>query len=142
MDDIVVACRSDHTLQQIKQDICRKFAVKDLGKLHHFLGMKVVQDDATGDVWVGQPVYVDKVLKKFGMQEAKAVSTPVDTSAKLTRADGETEEKIESVGGWVFTISIDRNTTRYLLGCWKRCQVLSKSNKETLDCSKKDTKVS
>ena len=108
--------------------------------------MKVIQDDATGDVWVGQPVYVDKVLKRFGMQEAKAVSTPVDTSAKVTQADGETEEKIDpklyqSVVGCLLYLSTGTRQ-RYLLCCWKHCQVLIKSNKETLDGSKKDTKVS
>ncbi len=40
VDDIVIACE-----RLIKREICRKFAVKDLGKLHHFLGMKIVQDD-------------------------------------------------------------------------------------------------
>jgi len=90
VDDIMVACKSDKQLKQIKGDICRRFAVKDLGKLHHFLDIGIVWDDTSGDVWIGQPVYVEKVLNKFGMQDAKPVSTPVDASVKLTKAvDGE-----------------------------------------------------
>ena len=81
---------SDERLEQIKQDICQTFDVKDLGKLHHFLGMKIVQNDATGDVWMGQPAYIERVLKKYGMQDAKSVSTPVDLGTKLAKfADGD-----------------------------------------------------
>ena len=86
VDDIVIACKSEERLRRIKHDICQKFDVKDLGKLHHFLGMKIIQDDATGDVWIGQTAYADKVLKEYGMQDAKNVGTPVDVGAKLTKA--------------------------------------------------------
>ena len=50
VDDIVVACKSEAKLKEFKQGLCRKFDVKDLGKLHHFLGLKVVQDEGSGDV--------------------------------------------------------------------------------------------
>ena len=53
VDDIVITCKSDMRLKQIKQDLCKKFTVKDLGILRYFLGMKIIQDDATGDIWVG-----------------------------------------------------------------------------------------
>ena len=92
VDDIVVACQSDEQLVRIKKDICQKFAVKDLGKLHHFLGIRVVQDDNT--VWLGQPLYVEKVLTRFGMQDANPISTPVDPSTKLTKA-AEGDEKFD-----------------------------------------------
>ena len=94
VDDIVVACKSADRLKQVKQDICRRFAVKDLGKLSHFLGIRIVQDESSGDIWVGQPVYVEKILNLFGMQDAKAVATPVDTSVKLTKA-GDDEEAFD-----------------------------------------------
>lgn len=86
VDDIVVACKSEVRMKEFKQSLCRKFDVKDLGKLHHFLGMKVVQDEVSGDVWIGQSAYVDKVLERFGMQDAKSVITPVDTGTKLVKA--------------------------------------------------------
>ena len=92
VDDIVVAYKSEARLKKFKQGLCRKFDVKDLGKLHHFLGMKVVQDEVSGDVWIGQPGYVGKVLNRFGMQEAKSIVTPVDTSNKLVKAAEDDEE--------------------------------------------------
>ena len=34
----------------------------------------------------GQPAYIEKLLNKFGMQDAKPVSTPVDTSVNIIKA--------------------------------------------------------
>ncbi len=68
--------------------------MKDLRKLHHFLGMKIVQDESSGDVWIGQP---DKVIRKYGMQDAKCVSTPVDPSNKLVKAEDGEESFDQSV---------------------------------------------
>ena len=47
VDDIVIAYKSDMRLKQIKQDLCKKFNVKDL---RYFLGMKIIQNDATDDI--------------------------------------------------------------------------------------------
>ena len=86
VDDIVIACRNEERIKEVKRALCMKFDVNDLGELHHFLGLKVVQDKVSGDVWIGQPAYVRKVLERFGMQDAKSVATPVDTSSKLVKA--------------------------------------------------------
>lgn len=85
VDDIVIACRNEERIKEVKRALCMKFDVNDLGELHHFLGLKVVQDKVSGDVWIGQPAYVRKVLERFGMQDAKSVATPVDTSSKLVK---------------------------------------------------------
>ncbi len=77
VDDIVFACKTEEKLERFKDALCSKFDVKMLGKLRYFLGLKVVQDETSGDVWLGQSCYVHSTLKKFGMFEAKSV---VDTS--------------------------------------------------------------
>ena len=50
IDDIIVAAKSDKKLAEVKKELATRFDIKDLGKLHHFLGMKIVQDEATGSV--------------------------------------------------------------------------------------------
>ena len=62
-----------------------------MGKLHYFLGTKILQDEKSGNIWIGQPVYTNNLLKRFGMQDCKAVSTPVDTSTKLVKATSDDE---------------------------------------------------
>ena len=86
VDDIIVAAQSDNKLAEVKKELASQFDIKDRGKLHHFLGMKIVQDEATGSVWIGQPAYTESILKKFGMENAKISPTPVDPSNKLVKA--------------------------------------------------------
>ena len=85
VDDIVMASKSKARLAEVKQSLTKKLDIKDLGRLHHFLGMKIVQDETTGKVWVGQQVYTENLLRKFEMENAKPVATPVDNSTKLVK---------------------------------------------------------
>ena len=94
VDDIVMASKSTAQLAEFKKSLATKFDIKDLGRLHHFLGMKVIQDEAKGNIWFGQQAYTKKLLRRFGMEDAKPVATPVDTSNKLVKAT-ESEECID-----------------------------------------------
>ena len=91
VDDIIVAARIDKMLAEVKKEFTSQFDIKDLGELRHFLGMKIVHAEATGSVWIGQPAYTKSILKKFGMENAKVSSTPVDSSNVLVKAYEEDE---------------------------------------------------
>ena len=97
VDDIVIGGRGEKRVKDFKLALGEKFDVKDLGRLHFFLGMKIVEDASTGDIWMGQPAYLEKVVEKFGMKEAKSVPTPVDTSTKLMKAESG-EEEVDATG--------------------------------------------
>jgi len=56
------------------------------------LGVNIVQDQRTGNVWIGQPTYAESILQRFGMENAKTVSTRVDPSTKLVKATEECED--------------------------------------------------
>ena len=40
-------------------------------------------------MWIGQQSYTESILKKFGMEDAKNIRTPVDISTKLTKEGNE-----------------------------------------------------
>ena len=65
--------------------------MKDLGPLHHFPGVKVVQDRLTGVIGIGQPSYTEKILQRFGMSDSKPVSTPVNPDVKLVPSESPDE---------------------------------------------------
>ena len=94
VDDIVLATKDENRLNDVKQALAKHFDIKDMGALHYFLGMKVIQNAETNEVWMGQPAYTQNLLQKFGMESAKPVKTPVDTSTKLVKAT-EVEECID-----------------------------------------------
>ncbi len=95
MDDIVIGGNGEKNVKDFKLALGEKFDVKDLGWLHYFLGIKIAEDVNTGNLRMGQPTYyIEKVLQKFGITEAKSVASPVDPSTKLIKDEGE-EEKVE-----------------------------------------------
>ena len=63
VDDIVLAARSEERIKEVKGALSAKFDIKDMGILHHFLGMSVVQDEAQGHAWIGQPTYTENLLE-------------------------------------------------------------------------------
>ena len=60
--------------------------MKDLGALHHFLGMQVQR---SGDgLLLSQRQYMLDILERAGMTECKPCSTPADTNPKVAAVDG------------------------------------------------------
>ena len=55
--------------------------MKDLDMMHYFLSMEVWQNvDA---ISLGQGKYVVEILKRFGMMDCKAMTTPMASNLKL-----------------------------------------------------------
>ena len=91
VDDIVLAGKSGKRMTEVKETLAKQFQMKDMGDLHYFLGVKIVQDKESGGVYVGQPAYSKNILEKFGMESAKSVNTPVEVSLKLLKAKEDDE---------------------------------------------------
>ena len=90
VDDIILAGENSTTMSKAKSDIFDRFDAEDMGELHHFLGVKVVQNINTGEIWIGQPTYSRDLLEKFNMSHSNPTDTPVDVGAKLMkRQEGE-----------------------------------------------------
>eukprot|EP00253_Pinus_taeda_P019682 PITA_19682 len=62
-----------------------EFEMTDLGFLRYFLGIEV--DQSENGVFISQDKYVEAVLKRFNMQNSKAVVTPTVVGLKLTKED-------------------------------------------------------
>ena len=111
VDDLILAGTTGAKIAQVKQSIAERFDVKDMGLLNYFLGMQVIQK--SGKVWIRQPTYAEKVLSKFGMDNARPVVTPVDPNSKLIKATDESElhnqpEYQSAVGSLLYLSSATR----------------------------------
>ena len=60
VDDIIISATTLDLLTSVKETLCRKFKMKDLGKLSWFLGtnFKCNKDS----IEMGQTQYIDKIL--------------------------------------------------------------------------------
>jgi len=85
VDDIVLTDSSPALLRRIILALQQEFAMKDLGELHHFLGMQV---QCCGDGLLSQRQYMLDILDRAGMTDCKPCSTPVESNPKVAAADG------------------------------------------------------
>ena len=91
VDDMLLAGKSEKCIDEIKSTLSKRFDMKDLGELNHFLGVQVEQNHKNGTIWVGQPLYTEEVLKRFGMENCKQVATPVEAGVKLQKGTEDSE---------------------------------------------------
>ena len=88
VDTIILAGKTSERIQKFINAIAEKSDITDMGTLHHFVGIKINYLNS-GTIWVEQPAYVRKVLKKFEMDNSKPVGTPVEIGTKLVKAKDE-----------------------------------------------------
>ncbi len=122
VDDLLLTGQSQAEIDVTKKELSTRFRMKDLGKLHHFLGMEVIQDLIDGTVWFGQTAYTNTLLLKYGMEESKSASTPSDHSSKLVKRDEEENDGIDittyqaAVGGLLYLSTKTRPDIAFAVG--------------------------
>ena len=82
VDDIVLTASSQRLLGRVIFSLQQEFAMKDLGQLHHFLGVTV--ETRPSGLFLHQRQYALDILQRAGMTDCKLCSTPIDTQAKLS----------------------------------------------------------
>ncbi|KAG7599301.1 Integrase catalytic core [Arabidopsis suecica] len=80
VDDIIVTGSNIKEIEQFKEEMKNEFEMTDLGELSYFLGMEVTQNEE--GIFLSQENYAKKLLKKFGMQDCKSLSTPLTPHGK------------------------------------------------------------
>jgi Reverse transcriptase (RNA-dependent DNA polymerase) len=89
-----------------------RFDMKDMGIASRFLGMEI-EYGKDGSIKVHQNRYIQQLLERHGMQDGNPVTTPMDTSVKLTKRAGEDvqadpKEYASIVGGLMFAACVTR----------------------------------
>ena len=100
VDDIIFGSDDDRMSQNFSKDMQAEFEMSLLGKLTFFLGLQISQID--DGIFIFQAKYIKEMLKKFGMEDCKLVSTPMITGCKLSK-DDESKE-------------VDQNMYRSMIG--------------------------
>lgn len=84
IDDILITGSSTHSINQLKHDLNREFALKDLGTLHYFLGIEILKRQ-DGSLHLSQKKYAQDLLLRAKINEAKYINNPMATNTKLTK---------------------------------------------------------
>ena len=67
VDDLVIGGKDLAEINKVKSLLSGRFEMKDLHKLHYFLGIEVIQTPV--GILISQRHYVLKLLYKFGLTE-------------------------------------------------------------------------
>ena len=83
VDDIIYCGKDDDLVDWFEKEVKTKFRVSECCMLSWFLGMNVTVNETS--ITVNQEKYIENLLKKFGMSDCKALSTPIAEHVKLTK---------------------------------------------------------
>ncbi|KAL3651407.1 hypothetical protein CASFOL_004409 [Castilleja foliolosa] len=86
VDDILVTGNDESAIQRLIEKLKKHFTLKDLGEIHHFLGIEVKKTSV--GMHLSQREYIKKLLVKAGMDKASSCPTPMISSPGLSRYDG------------------------------------------------------
>ena len=96
VDDMLIVGSSTEEINNIKKQLSKKFAMKDLGIAKQILGMRITRDRANGTLKISQTEYAMKILINFNMNKAKPVSTPLGSHFKLSKEQSpKTKEEMD-----------------------------------------------
>jgi transposase InsO family protein len=87
VDDMLIVGKNTGRIAQLKRELSKSFAMKDLGPAKQILGIRITRDRGAKKLHMSQEQYIEKVLRRFNMDKAKVVSSPLTTNFKLTEAD-------------------------------------------------------
>ncbi|GJS00686.1 retrotransposon protein, putative, ty1-copia subclass [Tanacetum coccineum] len=77
VDDILLMGNSIAMLQEIKSWLCKCYSIKDLGEAAYILRIKIIRNRSKRLIALSQSAYLEKILKKFRMENSKKGYTPM-----------------------------------------------------------------
>jgi hypothetical protein len=81
VDDIIFGPTNESTCEEFSRIMTQKFEMSMMGELKYFLGFQVKQ--LQEGTFISQMKYIQDILAKFGMKDAKPIKTPMGTNGHL-----------------------------------------------------------
>src|SRR6266542_6817782 len=132
VDDILLIGNDEKFLNIIKESLQKSFAMKDLGEVAYILGIKIYRDRSRRLIGLSQSTYLDKVLKKFKMDQSKKGFLPMlqgktlsKTQSPATAEDREVMNKIpyaSAIGSIMYAILCTRPDVAHAISLTSRYQ--------------------
>ncbi|KAL0302429.1 UNVERIFIED_CONTAM: hypothetical protein Sangu_3100500 [Sesamum angustifolium] len=85
VDDILLIENDIKMLGNIKASLSTQFFMKDMGEAFYILGMKIYRDRYKRMLGLTQSSYIEKVLKRFKMENSKGGHLPMRYGIKFSK---------------------------------------------------------
>lgn len=83
IDNMLIASKNIYEINGLENQLSGEFKMKDLYATKKILGIEIHKDQNIDKLYLSQMKYLKKVLKRFGMQDCKLVSTPLIAHFRL-----------------------------------------------------------
>jgi hypothetical protein len=79
VDDIILLSKTQDRAQmmQFKEALMQTYAMREIGDVQWFLGIRILRDRDQRRLWLSQDSYIDKIVKRFGLETRKMPDTPM-----------------------------------------------------------------
>jgi Reverse transcriptase (RNA-dependent DNA polymerase) len=85
MDDILLASSDLDMLFEIKYFLSNKFDMKDFGEASYVIGIEIYRDRSRGILGLSQKAYIEKILKRYNMQNCSPSVAPIIKGDKFSK---------------------------------------------------------
>lgn len=100
VDDMVIACRSEGELAEIKRAIMERFKAQDLGPISQYLGIEIRRDRKKKLIMLLQRRHITDTLRVAQMEDCKGISLPADPAGQIADTTERTNRPyFQVVGG-------------------------------------------
>ena len=127
VDDMLIAGKSMAEVNKVKEGLSLNFEMKDMGAASRILGIDIERNREEGTLCLSQSKYLEKVIQRFRMADAKGVSTPIGAHFKLSAVrnndesvDTEVCPYSSAVGSVMYAMIGTRPDVVYALGLVSR----------------------
>ncbi|RVW40094.1 Retrovirus-related Pol polyprotein from transposon TNT 1-94 [Vitis vinifera] len=130
VDDILIVGRNVSRIDNLKKQLSKSFAMKDLVPVKRILGIRIERDRASKKLYMLQEQYIEKVFARFNMSKAKVVSSPLASHFKLSSKHSPSTDKekenmrrvlyASAVGSLMYAMVCTRPDIAYAVGVVSR----------------------
>ena len=99
VDDIIFGSTNDSLCKEFSLDMQSEFEMSMMGELKYFLGLQIKQTQE--GIFINQSKYCKELIKRFGMDSAKHMSTPMSTSCYLDKDESGQSIDIKQYRGMI-----------------------------------------
>jgi hypothetical protein len=113
VDDIKIIDKDKSRVARIKDELASAFKMVDLGPISYYLGIKVERNHLTRTLVISQPAYIEKMLARHSLQNAKVSSVPMTNYANMVPNTSQASaEEIQSYQSKVGSVMFPMVETR------------------------------
>ena len=86
VDDCTIVATALPLINDFKANLVNYVEITDLGKLHWLLGIEIRHEREHHVIFLSQQSYLDSIIARYGFQDLKPVSIPMDLNVHLSSA--------------------------------------------------------